>query len=202
MREIIFDPYDATDLQTILEIRVRKALRADMIDEGVVPMIAAFSSRNHGDARKAVDLLARSAELAEKQCQRITLDTVEQASEDIERNKYVALIRTGPKHLQAALYAALLGSEKRRKPLQTGDAYLLYEQFCEAVTLNPLTQRAFSDLLNELDMYGFIRARTVSRGRYGRSKDIQVAVAPSVVEELKSTILTHLDLAGPAVTAR
>ena len=202
MRETIFDPYDATDLQTILEIRVTKALRAGMMDEGVVPMIAALSSRNHGDARKAVDLLTRSAQLAEKQCQHITLDAVRQASEEIERDKYVTLIRTGPKHLQAALYAALLGSEKRPKSLHTGDAYLLYDHFCGAVSLRPLTQRAFSDLLSELDMYGFIRARTVSRGRYGRSKEIHIAVAAPVVAELKSTILACFGMVGPVVTRR
>jgi len=64
--------------------------------------------------------------------------------------------------------------------LHTGDAHLAYTRFCNEVCLDPISQRAFSDLLYELDMYGYIRARTVSRGRYGRTKEIHVSLDPNV----------------------
>ena len=54
MNEIVFAPYDACDLKRILDIRVRKALNMKMIETGVVEKIAAYASRQHGDARKAV----------------------------------------------------------------------------------------------------------------------------------------------------
>ena len=195
MRELIFDPYNANDLQHILNIRVEKALRPGMVDEGVVPKIAAYASRTHGDARKAVDLLTRSAQLAEKKASTITLECVDEAYEEIEKDKYLVMIRTCPKQLQAALYAALTG-KARGRALHTGDAYLLYEQFCHEAGMAPLTQRAFTDLLSELDMYGFIRARTVSRGRYGRTKEIYQSVTPQVLQAMKRTILTCFDLDG------
>jgi len=196
MQELIFNPYDADSLTKILQIRVNKALRPHTVNEGVVAKIAAYSSRNHGDARKAVDLLTRAAHLAEKRGSRITLDCVDLANNEIERDKYIAMIRTSPKHLQAALYATLMGRQRRTKAIHTGDAYLLYEQFCRTGGLLPLTQRAFTDLLNELDMYGFIRARTVSRGRYGRSKEIIVSVSPSIGDQIEKLILQNFDLAG------
>jgi Cdc6-like AAA superfamily ATPase len=89
--------------------------------------------------------------------------------------------------LQAALFATLTG-RPRRGVLQTGDAFLGYERFCNSVGLKPLTQRAFSDLICELDMYGFIRARTVSRGRYGRSKEIRVSLADAIQRKLIEVI--------------
>jgi len=195
MRELLFDPYNANDLQHILNIRVEKALRPGMVNEGVVPKIAAYASRTHGDARKAVDLLTRSAQLAEKNASTITLECVDEAYEEIEKDKYLVMIRTCPKQLQAALYAALTG-KARGRALHTGDAYLLYERFCHEAGMAPLTQRAFTDLLSELDMYGFIRARTVSRGRYGRTKEIYQSVTPQVLQAMKRTILTCFDLDG------
>ena len=193
MREIIFDPYNAESLQKILQIRVEKALDDEMVDEGVIAKIAAFCSRNHGDARKAVDLLSRSARLATENASRMTLDVVDRASNEIERDKYLAMIKNCPKQLQAALYSALTGKVKGRA-LHTGDAYLCYSDFCQQVDQPALTQRAFTDLVSELDMCGFLRARTVSRGRYGRTKEIYVSLAPAVVEQMKRLILTNFDL--------
>jgi Cdc6-like AAA superfamily ATPase len=97
------------------------------------------------------------------------------------------MIRSSPRQLQAALFATLTG-RPRRGVLQTGDAFLGYERFCNSVGLKPLTQRAFSDLICELDMYGFIRARTVSRGRYGRSKEIRVSLADAIQRKLIEVI--------------
>lgn len=193
LREMIFQPYDAESLRRILDIRVQKAMRSDRIETGVISKIAALASQQHGDARKAVNLLRRSAELAEEERQPITLDVVDRAHEEIERDKYVDMIRGSPKQLQAALYAALTGKPKRRV-LHTGDAYLVYERFCNEAGLKPVTQRAFSDLLCELDMYGYLRARTVSRGRYGRSKDIHVSLAPKIHNRLLHVIRNNFDL--------
>jgi cell division control protein 6 len=187
LRELLFESYDAESLHKILEMRVEKALRKDRIQEGVVPFIAALSCQQHGDARKAVNLLRRSADLAEQEGGPITTGIVERANEQIERDKYVDMIRSSPRQLQAALFATLTG-RPRRGVLQTGDAFLGYERFCNSVGLKPLTQRAFSDLICELDMYGFIRARTVSRGRYGRSKEIRVSLADAIQRKLIEVI--------------
>ena len=195
VREMIFEPYDAESLRRILEMRLQKALCPGRVEEGVIGKIAALSSRQHGDARKAVNLLTRSAYLAERLGKRITLDIVDQANEDIERDKYLDMMRTSPKQLQAALYAALTGKSKIGA-LQTGDAHLVYTRFCNEAHLEPISQRAFSDLLYELDMYGYIRARTVSRGRYGRTKEIHTSVEPAVREALVREIRKNFDIYG------
>ena len=193
VREMIFEPYNAEGLRRILQIRLEKALRADRIEEGVVAKIAALSSQQHGDARKAVNLLTRSAYLAEKQGQWVTLDIVDQALEEIERDKYLDLIRSSPKHLQAALYAALTG-KSRTGALSTGDAYLAYTRFCAEAGIDANTQRAFTDLLYELDTYGYLRARTVSRGRYGRTKEISVSLDTKLRHKLISQIRSNFDI--------
>jgi Cdc6-like AAA superfamily ATPase len=62
--------------------------------------------------------------------------------------------------------------------------------------MRALTQRAFSDLVSELDMYGFIQARVFSRGRYGRPKEITVKRSAELLGRLKQVVLMEFD-SGP-----
>lgn len=196
INELIFDPYNAHDLLKILRIRVKKALDSRKIDNGVLKKIAAVSSRNHGDARKAVELLTKSAYLAEKGDGRISLDIVDEAYDEIERDKYVALVKSSPKQLQAVVYAVLEGVGPSHENISTGEGYEVYKDFCEGVRMRALTQRAFSELVAELDVYGFLNARIVSKGRYGRTREISLAVPDDVVGKLKETIELGFDMKG------
>ncbi len=151
-------------------------------------------SRTHGDARKAVELLSKSVHIAEKEGSIITMNLVDRALEEIERDKYVAMIKSSPKQLQAALYPIIALSRNATKPLHTGDAYDGYRLFCEKIKLRALTQRAFSDMISELDMYGFIQARVLSHGRYGRTKEIIVNLPDDLSDRLKQVVLMEFDL--------
>ncbi len=194
INEIFFKPYNAYDLQQILALRIQKALNQEMIEAGVLEKIAAVSSRTHGDARKAVELLSKSALMAEKEGTKITMDLVDRALDDIEKDKYVAMIKSSPKQLQAALFAVILLTARTTKPVYTGDAYEGYRQFCSTIKLRVLTQRAFSDLVSELDMYGFIQARVFSHGRYGRTKEITINLPKEISDRLTQVILMEFDL--------
>ena len=194
INEVFFKPYNAIDLQQILSLRIRKALNQQMIEEGVLEKIAAVSSRTHGDARKAVELLSKSALIAEKEGTKVTMELVDRALDDIEKDKYVAMIKSSPKQLQAVLYAIIALTARVTKPVYTGDAYAGYQLFCSKINLRALTQRAFSDLVSELDMYGFIQARVLSYGRYGRTKEITINLPMEISDRLRQVILMEFDL--------
>jgi len=194
INEILFDPYNAVDLKKILSIRIKKALNRKMIQQGVVEKIAAVSSRTHGDARKAVEILSQSAQIAEREGTPITMDIVDMALEEIERNKYVAMIKSAPKQLQAALLSIISSFSGSSKPISIGTCYESYYSFCAKVNLHALKQRAFSDLVSELDVYGFIQIRVISKGRYGRSRDITVNLPTEVSDSLNKVILMEFDL--------
>ena len=192
INELFFHPYNAFDLKKILSIRIKKALDRKMIQKGVMEKIAAVSSRTHGDARKAVELLSKSAHIAEKDGTIITMNLVAKALSEIEKDKYVAMIKSSPKQLQAALYSIISSTPAR--PLLTGEIYEAYRTFCLKIKLRPLTQRAFSDLVSELDMYGFIQVRVLSKGRYGRSREIMVNLSKKILNKLKQVVLMEFDL--------
>ena len=121
MKELIFASYNAKDLMKILSIRIQKALDASKIEEGVISKIAAISSRDHGDARKAVELLSIAAELAEIEGGSISLRTVDGAHEKLEREKHVAMITNCPKQLLCLISARSLCSPKQRKEGRIGN---------------------------------------------------------------------------------
>jgi cell division control protein 6 len=195
LNEIIFKPYDAVDLQRILSIRVDKALHEGAVEPGVIEKVAALASRDHGDARQAVALLARSAYLAEKAGTKITLAIIDHAASEIEQDKYVAMIRTAPRQLQAAMAAVIqCVHSKSGEKGDTGEVYQIYNTFCTRVALRPLTRRAFGDMLNELDMYSLLRSHVISRGRYGRKREISIDLPEDLTGRIYEEIKRNLDM--------
>ena len=79
--------------------------------------------------------------------------------------------------------------------VNTGEVYEAYQRFCRRVGLRPLAGRAFGDLLAELDMYAFLHARVQSRGRYGRTREIQLDLPDQLVSKIYDTILLSFDAA-------
>lgn len=64
--ELVFDSYDATQLRSILDHR-RDAFAEGVLEEGVISKTAALAAREHGDARKAIDVLYEAGRLTEKE---------------------------------------------------------------------------------------------------------------------------------------
>ena len=203
LNELIFKPYDAVDLQHILRIRVEKALLPEAIEPGVIEKIAAMASRDHGDARRAVALLAKSAYLAEKAGKKITLSLVDKAAAELDQDRYLTLLRSAPFQLQAAMGAVIQATQKARgKSIGTGQAYDAYKIFCQKANLRPLTGRAFGDLISELDIYSLLRSRVLSRGRYGRTREIILDLPQDLVEKIYRGILLNFEMQAPDSGAR
>jgi cell division control protein 6 len=195
MNELIFEPYDAIDLQHILRIRVEKALVPSTVEQGVIEKIAALASREHGDARKAVKLLAKSAYLAEKAGSKITNDILDQAASQLETDRYLTLVRTGPRQMQAVMAAVIEAKrQSKKRVIGTGQAYDAYRDFCKKVDIRPLTGRSFGDMLAELDLYCLLRSRIVSRGRYGRTREILLDLTEELTRTIYETILANFHL--------
>ena len=70
----------------------------------------------------------------------------------------------------------------------------IYQEVCDETKNEILTQRRISDIIAELDMLGIINARVISKGRYGRTREISLAIPNSSVNELRETLETSLGL--------
>jgi len=86
----------------------------------------------------------------------------------------------------------LLGPQKRS--FFTGEIYDVYKNICKQCKFNVLTQRRISDLLAEMDMLGIINAKIISKGRYGRTREISVSLEENTVIKLKEILEKSLHL--------
>ncbi len=185
-QDMIFEPYDALDLLEILRLRVEKALDVSRVDEGAIRKIAAYASRETGDARKAVELLSKAVKVAEERSGRLTEEEVDIAEHSIEVDKTEELIRSLALQQRLALQGCYAGLGKHRNRISTGTAFEYYRQVCEAASVRPLTQRRFSDMVSFMDLYGLICARVMSKGRYGKTRELSSSLPVKVIEGLVS----------------
>ncbi|GIQ96762.1 MAG: cell division control protein Cdc6 [Methanobacteriota archaeon] len=179
--DVVFNPYDAQQLQDILRDRTKIALHDGVIGDGVIEMCAALAAQEHGDARCALDLLRVSAEKAELSgSQRVEQSHVKIAQHQIEADQMTPVIAKLPNQQKIVLAAILINEKNGLKNIQTGEVYSIYSQACRHLGTNALTQRRVSGLISSLDMLGLITARTISKGRYGRSKEINSCIPQNI----------------------
>jgi cell division control protein 6 len=175
--EIIFPPYDAEQISDILKYRANIAYKKNSLAEMVIPLCAAFAAQEHGDARRALDLLRVAGEIAEREKKsRVEERHVRQAQEKIEVDRIIEVVRTLPTQSKLSLYSVMLLRNHGHRTVTTGEVYNVYRQLCRNVDMDVLTQRRVTDLISELDMLGILNAIVVSKGRYGRTKEIVLSV--------------------------
>jgi cell division control protein 6 len=175
--EIVFPPYDANQLRDILEHRADTAFQPEALSGDVIPLCAAFAAQEHGDARRALDLLRTAGEIAERDnTEGVTEEHVRVAQDKIELDRVVEVVRTLPTQSKLVLYAIILLERQGANAINTGEVYNIYKRLCDEIEADVLTQRRVTDLISELDMLGIVNAAVVSKGRYGRTKEISMSV--------------------------
>jgi len=176
--EILFPPYTVTQLSDILHKRTKSAFKTKSVPPGTINLCAALAGSEHGDARRAIELLRVAGELAERSDEKEVIEKyVKEASQKIDKDRIYQAIKTLPIHEKAVLFAVDSTSENTT----TGDVYNKYQQLCKKISLEPLTQRRISGLLSELDTQGLINASIINRGRHGRTKKISSLVTREVI---------------------
>lgn len=193
--ELVFPPYNAIQLQKILWQRARIGFKAGVLEQGVIEKCAAYAAREHGDARRALELLRVAGEVAEREnSQIVTIKHIDIAEEKIERDKVSYVVKTQPKQSQITLYSIFKVYLDTKKPIFTGEIYEIYKTTCDKIGLRPLTQRRVSDIIAELDMLGIINAKVISKGRYGRTREICLAIPNYTIPDLQKSLVEGLDL--------
>ncbi len=184
--ELVFPPYNAFELEDILKERAELAFQPNVLDSGVISLCASLAAREHGDARRALDLLRVAGEIAEREgSTKVTERHVKLALKDIEKDKTVEVIKTLPLHSKLVLISIYL-LWKQGISASTGEVYEMYSKLVQRMNLDPLTQRRISDIISELDMIGLVQARLMSKGRYGRTKYVTLSInEKAMIEGIK-----------------
>jgi cell division control protein 6 len=169
-RELQFPPYDAPDLENILQSRASIAIVEDAVGDGVLRFCAALAARDSGSARQALDLLRLAGEIAENNDRdTITEDHVEDARSRLEQERVEEGMRELTTHGRLSLLAVVSKASKDATPCRTRDIYEEYLSLCESAETDSLAQRSVHNHLSDLRMLGILSAnenRSGSRGNY------------------------------------
>ena len=199
--DLVFHPYGALEIQDILNERVETGLRENVLEGGVLELCAALAAQEHGDARRALDLLRISVQKAEQRAQaRVDPKHVRLAQSQLEYDQVTPVLKSLPLHQKVVLFAIILNEENGLRNISTGEVYRTYADACMKIGVEPLTPRRISSLLNELDTLGLIMARNVSKGRGGRSKQVNSAI-PKAIDAI-GTMSGSEPLIGEAALGR
>ncbi|MGI0049565.1 MAG: Cdc6/Cdc18 family protein, partial [Nitrososphaera sp.] len=178
--EIFFRAYTKKDVLAILNDRAATAF-SKPVDPAVLEYCAEMSSAEHGDARRAIDLLRVAAEIASPKSEAIEKKHVDMAAEQLQKDRVSLVISTASYHFR------LIAGAIARNTHTTSEAWhstsTVYDRYCELVRegTRPLTYRRVSELLIELENSGFAVSQTSSKGRHGYGTQYRLTVSPEIV---------------------
>lgn len=194
-REFVFPPYDADQLNNIMSAR-SDAFRDGVLDDGVIPRAAALAAREHGDARKAIDILRYAGEIAQtNSAETVSDEFVVQARERAETDRFRELITGSTPHSRYVLQALTVLSlnedhNSDEIGFRTTKIYDLYEEICRQEGADALSLRRVRDLLKEHAFLDVIEQTRHSGGSAeGSYTEHTLLEDPTVVKEvLEETI--------------
>ena len=184
---IVFPSYDASELRDILKERSKIAFFEGVLKEDIIPLCAALAAKEHGDARKALQLLRKAGEIAERaQNKFITSKHLEKAQEDLESDHIKEYIKGMPLQAQLVLTSIYLISKFNPDHIIiSGDIYDVHSEIRALIPgVRQLTKRRISDYINELALAGIISADIKSMGHYGRTKIIKLDITNDLMDKV------------------
>ena len=188
--EIVFTNYDAEQIKKILEERISESFIDNTVEGPALNLCAALAGGEHGDARRAIDLLRVAGELAERrQSDKVTIEHVREASLKIEENKEEASLKSYPLHEKIVLLAIMKANGS-----STGEIYSSYKNLCKAVGKDELTQRRVTQMLSEIELSGIISGRLIHQGIHGRTKKYKLTVSSEMIKKSFKDELTLQDI--------
>ena len=188
--EIVFTNYNVEQIKKILEERIIESFIENSVKEPAINLIAAFAGGEHGDARRAIDLLRVAGELAERQqSDKVTIEHVREASQKMEENKEEKSLKSFPLHEKLVLIAIMKANGS-----STGEIYSSYKNLCKAVGKDELTPRRITQMLSEIELSGLISGRLIHQGIHGRTKKFKLTISSEMIKKTFKNDLTLQDI--------
>jgi cell division control protein 6 len=193
-KEIIFKPYTAPEIEGIIRDRAEEAFYPDALEEGVIQKVAAISAQEHGDVRKALNLLLSAGEIAQREGDnKIKLDHIDKAYEETEKNVLEEVVKSLTPQAKLVFLAILqLIKKKKSDKIYSGEVYDTYVRLADNYGMRKLTFRRVADLISELDYNSLISLKLKNNGRYGRTREVSLGFSLQIIPILENILNNSL----------
>ncbi|MEE9592892.1 MAG: AAA family ATPase [Thermoplasmata archaeon] len=172
-QSVYFPPYQEKEMAAILRRRLG-AFKPDAVAYDTVSECATFAASEHGDARRALDLLRTAGELADRAGSEIVeMEHVDRAYGILDSERAHRVIWDLPAQEVVVLMALnYLQFDGHEETVTTGALFTMYLEQCGFWGLPARGKRRFLEFLQDLEMHGLIGSKVDSTGRHGRRKFI------------------------------
>ena len=179
--EIFFKPYSDKEMLQILSQRAEEAF-GKKIDDKVLEQCARVSFLEHGDARRAVDLLRVSAEIAAKEKKDITVEHIKDASKQIQKDRVDEVVSSLSHH--SKIICIVLAAKTYVLEKEWYSTKSIYDKYVKYLESEPVSYRRCSELLKDLENTGLTVSKTGSKGQKGYSSEFQLVMDPGIIGEI------------------
>lgn len=179
---IRFPNYTYEQIIQILEER-KDAFYPNVLEDDVIPTIAAIVAQEGGDIRKAIGLLQACGEYADLHnpekvttagisvaCQGRTADTISKTISSLKRSHRFVLA--------GIVKSSIIHGQNEIKMKDLLDTY---QKFCRRQSLRPVSQSRLSTIITDLHHMGIVTATYPSNPMWGRSRIIKLNIEPKDV---------------------
>ena len=188
--EIVFTNYTVDQIKKILEERIKEAFIPNIVEQAALNLCSAMSGQEHGDARRAIDLLRVAGEIAEReQSDSVKEDHIRRASLKMEEDKETTALNSYPLHEKLLILGVMKANGST-----TGEIYQSYKNLCKVTRQKELTQRRVTQMLSEIEMTGLISGKIIHQGMHGRTKKFSLTLNPDTVKKAFKEDLALEDL--------
>ena len=193
--ELVFPPYNSTELAAILNQRAEISFKPGVIDDSSIKLAAAIAAKESGDARLALKILSKAGEIAEeKGLSKVTAEEINEAAKSADEEVAYELVGTLPEHQKLVLYAISLltmqGSKYKKLMddtedyLFSGEIYDRYVAICGSFGKEPKSARWYRNYILDLEMQGLITAYESGKGIRGHTKLIKLSYSPEKIKNI------------------
>jgi archaeal cell division control protein 6 len=178
--EVFFEPYTQQAVLAILKDRAAKAF-SQPVDYQILQYCAGQSSQQHGDARRAIDLLRVAAEIAGIKGERLGKMHIDAAMARLQSDRVSTTLSSASFHLKlTAAAVARISYLTQEVWHSTSTVYNQYTLILKE-NIKPLTYRRIAELLTELENMGLVISHTSSKGRRGYGTQYKLVVSPEAI---------------------
>jgi cell division control protein 6 len=174
--------YTADQLLSIILSRSEEALNSGVLDENTARLIAGVAA-DSGDARYALELLYRSAKMADYNgAEKVRAADVQEARNSLPPQVSLEELNYLSRHERIILLAAArLLKPADRAFVATGELEVEYGSICSSMNLKPRRHTMVWMSIQNLKARGFFVASQSGKGRRGRTTLIGLNISPQEV---------------------
>nr|MDO8114996.1 AAA family ATPase [Candidatus Sigynarchaeota archaeon] len=188
-QEILFPPYSMKELELILAERAELAFNTNACDHSILTTIAALAAKEDGDARRAIAMLLKAAEVAElEHAEFIDAEHVLKARDNLEFDTTNNFLQTLPDQYKIVIIGISNTQAYNKCAANTGSLLRIFHElvrYSEEFS-STIGDRRLLQILKELRDQGIIDLHLISNGRHGRYNVASMLVDRNIIEQVFS----------------